>query len=262
VRKLKKTRELSEKIERENRELSERIEKDNRLSEKIQNIEENIRLENGKLIEKFEREKKFSKELQDGLENETTRLYANIKQVKDNADKEFSGVRDRFDSLVSQVNEQIVQVTDNTKEIAKKLIHEVDQKLSEVACNIVTNKERTDERMNKLEDIKAVQSSLKGDVTKWQSETREQVNKEIKQFESCKARLDKMNAELDNMKVKIAERSAVVGNTGSLPPTDGNLDACQSTCGSAHTLEGEVNQTAPGVTTVRTPLRDEGTVSR
>jgi hypothetical protein len=89
-----------------------------------------------------------------------------------------------------------------------------------------------------------VQSSLKGDVTKWQSETREQVNKEIRQFESCKARLDKINAELDNMKVKIVEISAVVGNTVLLPPTYGYLDACQSTCGSVHTLEDEVNQTA------------------
>jgi hypothetical protein len=121
----------------------------------------------------------------------------------------------------------------------------VDQKLSEVTCNIVTNKEKTEERFTKLEDnIKVVQSSLKGDVTKWHSETREQVNKEIKQFELCKARLDKLNAELDNMKVKIAKRSAVVGNTGSMPPTNGKLDACQSTCGSAHTVEGEVNQTA------------------
>jgi hypothetical protein len=90
-------------------------------------------------------------------------------------------------------------------------------------------------------NIKAVQSSLKGGVTKRQSETTEQVNKEIRQFESCKARLDKINAELDNMKVKISEISAVVGNTVLLPPTYGYLDACQSTCGSAHTLEDEVN---------------------
>lgn len=37
----------------------------------------------------------------------------------------------------------------------------------------------------------------------------------------------------------------MVGNTGLLPPTNGNLVAGQSTCGSAHTLEGEINQTAP-----------------
>jgi hypothetical protein len=154
-------------------------------------------------------------------------------------------VRDIFDSLVSQVNEQIVQVTDKIKEIAKELIHEVDQKLNEVTCNIVINKKGHEIFSNLEDNIKAVQSGSKGDVTKWQSETKEQVNKEIKQFESCEARLDKMNAEIDNMKVKIAERSAMVGNTGSLPPTDGNLDACQSACGSANTLEGEVNQTAP-----------------
>ncbi|KDR23991.1 hypothetical protein L798_07930 [Zootermopsis nevadensis] len=95
-------------------------------------------------------------------------------------------------------------------------------------------------------NIKTVQSDVKSDVTKCQSETREQVNKKMKQFESCKARLDKMNVYLDNIKVKISERSAVVGNTGSLPSTDGNLGAEQSICGSAHTLEGDVNQIAPG----------------
>ncbi|KDR23992.1 hypothetical protein L798_07931 [Zootermopsis nevadensis] len=74
------------------------------LNKKIQNIEENIRLENEKLIAKFEHEK-LSKELSGRLESETARLHANIKQVRDNADKEFSGVKDRFNSLVSQVNE-------------------------------------------------------------------------------------------------------------------------------------------------------------
>lgn len=32
----------------------------------------------------------------------------------------------------------MIQVTDNTKEKAKELIHKVDQKLSEVTCNTVT----------------------------------------------------------------------------------------------------------------------------
>ncbi|KDQ71577.1 hypothetical protein L798_08948 [Zootermopsis nevadensis] len=127
------------------------MEKDNReLSEKIQNIKESIGLGNEKLIAKFEcKNQKLSKELPDCI--------ADIKQVKDNADKEFSGVRDGFDSLVSQFNEQIVQVTGNTKEIAKEHVHEVDQKLSKVTCDVVINKERSDERVAKLEaNIKAV----------------------------------------------------------------------------------------------------------
>jgi hypothetical protein len=94
----------------------------------------------------------------------------------------------------------------------------------------------------KLEgNIKSVQSSLRNDVNKWQNGTREQVERQVKQIETYKDRLDKFNAELNNSKGKISEGSTVVGNTSSLPPTDKNMEASHSTCGSARHHESESN---------------------
>jgi hypothetical protein len=69
-------------------------------------LKENIRKKNKKFIQKFEhKNQKLNRESTGRLEVETSKLYANIKLVKDSTDKEFSGVKDRFDCLVCQVNE-------------------------------------------------------------------------------------------------------------------------------------------------------------
>jgi ElaB/YqjD/DUF883 family membrane-anchored ribosome-binding protein len=134
---------LSERIQNEIQDVKYSIAKEN--SELRRELKEN-RVENEKLIERFEREnQKLSKELNERLESEPYRLQENLKQVQDNTDKEFSGVKDRFGSFINQVAEQIVQVTDHTEEIAKELTHEFDQKLDEMTCSTVVNKERSDE---------------------------------------------------------------------------------------------------------------------
>jgi hypothetical protein len=86
-----------------------------------------------------------------------------------------------------------------------------------------------------------VQTSLSADVSKWQNETRAQVERNIKQVETYKDGLDKLNAELSSIKGKISEGSTVVGNASSLPPTDKNVVGSHSTCGSAHHPESEGN---------------------
>ncbi|KDR14856.1 hypothetical protein L798_11496 [Zootermopsis nevadensis] len=109
-----------------------------------------------------------------------------------------------------------------------------------MTCSKVVNREKSEERFTKLEGtIKSVQTSLRGDVKEWQNETREQVEKHVKQVETYKDEIDKLNAELSNIKGKISEGSTVVGNTSSLPRTDKNLEASHSTCGSAHHHESE-----------------------
>ncbi|KDR17434.1 hypothetical protein L798_08561 [Zootermopsis nevadensis] len=126
--------------------------------------------------------------------------------------------------------------------MAKELTYELNQKFEEMTSNTVVNKERSEERFTKLEGtIKSVQTSLRGDVSKWQNETRAQVERNIKQVETYKDGLDKLNAELSSIKGKISEGSTVVGNASSLPPTDKNVVGSHSTCGSAHHPESEGN---------------------
>jgi ElaB/YqjD/DUF883 family membrane-anchored ribosome-binding protein len=151
-------------------------------------------------------EKKLNREITEKIETETTKLYNNIKQVKDDADKEFSGVKIQFDNLVSRVNDKLVEVSDNTKEITREVIKDVDRRLDKVVCQIVSNEESSDERIPKLKDnIKEVKSNFKRDVYSRQNEAREQVSREIKQIESNKDRLEKINVELRNIKSKLSE---------------------------------------------------------
>jgi hypothetical protein len=100
---------------------------------------------------------------------------------------------------------------------------------------VVANKESLDERVSKIENnIKDVKSTMKRDVKTLQSEARNQVSRELKQIEINKERLEQMNAELTDIKVKHSEGSTVVCSVNALKPTDRNLETGRSTCGSAN----------------------------
>jgi DNA anti-recombination protein RmuC len=111
----KLSKELSEKMENDNKEVSERMGKNNtklrkELSEKFEGnntkLSEKIERENEKLIQRFGREnEKLNKELTEKIAAETAKLYTSIKQVRNDTDREFSGMKSQFDKLMSKVND-------------------------------------------------------------------------------------------------------------------------------------------------------------
>jgi hypothetical protein len=218
----------------------------NKLTKEIQSgnlelkkeLKENIRQENEKLIQKFELDnKKIYEELTQKIEQENTKLYRTVEQVKTDSNKELASMKGQFNNLSKQVGDKVDRIVDNTKGVIKDMVEDVDHKLNEIVCQIVANKESSNDRMNAIENnITEVRTSLRNDVTSWQSETRRQVSQEIKSIEdTSREKFERMTVELNDLKGRLSESSSVACNARSLQSTDGSQVLSLSACDPAKT---------------------------
>ncbi|KDR23627.1 hypothetical protein L798_12189 [Zootermopsis nevadensis] len=100
------------------------------------------------------------------IEQENTKLYRTVEQVKTDSNKELAGMKSQFNNLTKQVENIVDRIVDDTKGVIRDMVEDVDHKLNEKVCQIVANKESSNDRMNAIENnITEVRTSLRNEVT-------------------------------------------------------------------------------------------------
>jgi hypothetical protein len=209
--------ELVNKLQESNQELLNSVEqKINRLQESNDQMRAEIRVENEKVVKRVQLEtQKLRQDFSEGLKSETSKLSRQIRQVREDNERELAVVQEKFQGISSEFDARMGQQSRSHQEVTDELT----SKIIEVRSEVNTISAEVNHLTEGMEMVKGDFLKRTEEFQKRQGERISQLSEAVESEKSgYERRFELLHSAINNLKDKLAEGTPVTDGAGVIEP--------------------------------------------